>query len=62
MELAYWRLKGGAVEVGVRIPFLDLFDDKISRGSEGDVVAIAFRHPGVNDAEHATLAIEDQRS
>ena len=59
MEVAYWRLKGGAVEVGVRIPFLDLFDDKLSRGSEGDLVAIAFRHPGVNDAEHATLASEN---
>ena len=55
-------LPGGAVEVGVRIPRLDATNEPPGRGSIGDVGTgrAAFRLPGVEEANHATEAVEDK--
>jgi hypothetical protein len=56
------RLEGDAVEVGVRIPEFELQDGPPGGGGVGDVVAPAFRHPRVENTDHITLAIEDERA
>ena len=56
------RLEGSAVEVGVRIFDLELLDDPPGRGGIGDVAAPAFRHRRVENTDHMTLAIEDERA
>ncbi len=56
------RLEGDAVEIGVRILEFELLDGPPGRGGKGDVVAPAFRHPRVENTDHMTLAIEDERA
>jgi hypothetical protein len=48
------------VEVGVWISESELLDDPPGRGGEGDVVA--FRRPRVENTDHMTLVIEDERA
>jgi len=55
-------LPGGAVEVGVRIPLLDATNEPPDRGSIGDMGTgeVILRLPRVEEANHATEAIEDK--
>ena len=55
------RLESDAVEVGVRILAFDLLDGPPGGGGEGDVVTPAL-HPRVENTNHLTLAIEDERA
>jgi hypothetical protein len=54
--------EGDAVEVAVWILEFELLDGPLGGGGVGDVVAPAFRHPRVENADHMTLAIEDERA
>jgi hypothetical protein len=56
------RLEGGAVKVGVRIVSLELLDGPPGRSAVGDMAADTFRHAGVEDSEHTTIASEDERA
>lgn len=51
-----FALEGLAVEVGTWILELELLD------GVGDVAAPGFRHPRVEDTDHMTHAIEDERA
>ena len=56
------HLEGSAVEVGVRILEFELLDGPPGGGGKGDVVALAIQHPRVENTDHMTLAIEDERA
>lgn len=56
------RLEVLAVEVGIGIADFNLLEGKIRRGGKGDVVAETFRHGRVEDTDHVTFAIEDERA
>ncbi len=56
------RLEAGAVEVGVRILGFKLLDGPPGGGSVGNMTAGTFWHPRVEDTDHKTLAIEDERA
>ena len=48
-----------AGEVSVRVVFLDLVDDEVSRSAEGDVAGEPSGHAGVQERNHLALRVED---
>jgi len=56
------RLEALAVEVGIGVVEFDLIEGEIRRSGEGDVVAGTLGHSRVEDTDHMTLGIEDERA
>ena len=56
------RLEALAVEVSIWIADSDLVEGKVHGGGEGDVAADTLRHSRVEDTDHTTLTIEDERA
>ena len=53
---------GVRLGAGVRILEFELLNSPPGGGGIGDMVALAFRHPRVDNTDHTTLAIEDERA
>ena len=50
------------VEVSVRIVVFELLNGPPCRSAIGDVAAKTFRHTGVKDGNHTTIASKDERA
>lgn len=48
-----------ALEIGVRVAFLDELDDVVTRSSERDVVGHASWHAGMQDGDELAFGVED---
>jgi len=55
-------LPPSAIEVGVGIMLLDLLNSPPGGRGEGDMAARAFGHAGVENTDHITQAVDDERA
>lgn len=58
MDSHLGREEGRAIEVGIGIEFLELFDGPPGRSAICDMAADTLGHAGVEDGNHTTVASE----